>query len=301
MTVLVHGMIVFGIIIMITNIVRHVRFIIGSKDVLSSGDKKDRAWEYVSLLLLIFFLIGYILVTLIGKPDIIIAGILFGGSIFVAIVLTLIFRLISTVKENSLNIAETLISVVDARDPNLRGHSRYVQNVTMAIYDHLPSENKNGINRVSLEFAALMHDVGKLGIQPSHSFALCAFLHQKELVVIYPILFEFSNYGFNFFSKAGHMGLVLIDRQIISMLVKNAAKNQGLSCIIESLKSVFSKFGKHYFCKPVKTHDIYVHARMGRMAHNDPFLHLKSRLLRHYYYKFLFRKADSLFYQFINN
>ena len=164
MTVLVHGMIVFGIIIMITNIVRHVRFIIGSKDVLSSGDKKDRAWEYVSLLLLIFFLIGYILVTLIGKPDIIIAGILFGGSIFVAIVLTLIFRLISTVKENSLNIAETLISVVDARDPNLRGHSRYVQNVTMAIYDHLPSENKNGINRVSLEFAALMHDVGKLGI-----------------------------------------------------------------------------------------------------------------------------------------
>lgn len=138
MTVLIHGMIIFGIIIMVTNIARYIRFIMGSKDVLSSGDKKDRAWEYVALMLLIFFLVGYILVTVIGKPDIIIAGILFGGSIFVAIVLTLMFRLISTVKENSLNIAETLISVVDARDPNLRGHSRYVQNVTMAIYDHLP-------------------------------------------------------------------------------------------------------------------------------------------------------------------
>ncbi|MBQ7583410.1 MAG: HD domain-containing protein [Lachnospiraceae bacterium] len=117
--------------------------------------------------MLLFFLVGYILVAVFGRPDMIIAGILFGGSIFVAIMLTLIFRLIATVKENSLNIAETLISVVDARDPNLRGHSRYVQNVTMAIYDQLPHAKKNGLNRVSLEFAALMHDVGKLGIPES--------------------------------------------------------------------------------------------------------------------------------------
>lgn len=152
---------------MVTNIARYLRFIRGSKDVLSSGNIKDRFWEYISLLLLVFFLVGYILVAVFGKPDIIVGSILFGGSIFVSIVLTLIFRLISTVKDNSLNIAETLISVVDARDPNLRGHSRYVQNVTMAIYDQLPQAKKNGLNRVSLEFAALMHDVGKLGIPES--------------------------------------------------------------------------------------------------------------------------------------
>ncbi len=160
---LIFAMIVCGIIIMLTNIARYVNFIFGSLDVLSSGRKTDRIWEYISLGLLIFFLIGYIMV-IFGKPDLIIAGILFGGSIFVAIVLSLMFRLISTVKENSLSIAETLIGVVDARDPNLKGHSRYVRNVTMVLYDYLPVNKKNVINRISLEFAALMHDVGKLGI-----------------------------------------------------------------------------------------------------------------------------------------
>ena len=160
----IYGMIICGIAIMITNIIRFNHFITGSKDVFTSGTKKETVWEYTALCLLVFFLIGYVLVAVFGKPDLVMAGILFGGSIFVAIVLSLIFHLIATIKENALNIAETLISVVDARDPNLRGHSRYVQNVTMVLYDHMDSDKKAGINRVSLEFGALMHDVGKLGI-----------------------------------------------------------------------------------------------------------------------------------------
>ncbi len=167
MSLIIYGMIICGIVIMVTNICRFVQFMKGSKDVFSSGSRKDIFWEHVALFLLVFFLIGYILVALIGNPDLVMAGILFGGSVFVAIILTLIFRLVATVKENALNIAETLISVVDARDPNLRGHSRYVQNVTMAIYDHMDAEDRAKMNRVSLEFGALMHDVGKLGIPES--------------------------------------------------------------------------------------------------------------------------------------
>ena len=157
-------MIAFGAIIMVTNIVRYWLFLKSTKDVLSSGVSQDRIWEIVALALLVFFLVGYILVGLFGNPDLMMAGILFGGSIFVAIVETLLFRLIRTVKENCLSIAETLIGVVDARDPNLKGHSRYVRNVTMLLYDHIPASKREGINRVSLEFASLMHDVGKLGI-----------------------------------------------------------------------------------------------------------------------------------------
>ena len=157
-------MIAVGAIVMVTNIYRYCQFIKSTKDVLSSGVSQDKVWEVVALALLVFFLIGYIFVGLLGKPDLMVAGILFGGSIFVAIVMTLLFRLVKTVKENCLSIAETLIGVVDARDPNLKGHSRYVRNITMLLYDNLPSENKEDINRVSLEFAALMHDVGKLGI-----------------------------------------------------------------------------------------------------------------------------------------
>ncbi len=164
MQVLIYSMIVVGIIIMVTNIIRFFSFMKGSTDVLMAGNRGNAIWENIAFALLIFFLIGYILIAIMTKPGIMVGGVLFGGSIFVAIVLTLMFRLVTTVKENALNIAETVIGVVDARDPNLRGHSRYVQNVTMAIYDQLSSEDQSKLNRVSLEFGALMHDVGKLGI-----------------------------------------------------------------------------------------------------------------------------------------
>lgn len=161
---IIYIMILFGAALMVTNIVRYINFIKSTRDVLSSGVQKDRVWEYIALILLIFFLIGYLFVAFLGNPDLMMGGILCGGSIFVSIVLTLMFRLIRTVKENCLNIAETLISVVDARDPNLRGHSLYVRNVSMLLYEYLPSNKKASINKISLEFAALMHDIGKLGI-----------------------------------------------------------------------------------------------------------------------------------------
>lgn len=164
MNYVIYGMILAGSALMVVNIIRFIRFIRSTRDVLSSGVTIDRIWEYISLVLLLFFLFGYLFVLASGDPDLMISGILFGGSIFVSIVLTLMFRLVRTVKVNCLNVAETLISVVDARDPNLKGHSRYVRNVTMVLFDYLPAEKKLGINRLSLEFAALMHDVGKLGI-----------------------------------------------------------------------------------------------------------------------------------------
>ena len=34
-----------------------------------------------------------------------------------------------TAKKRSIDIAEMLVSVIDARDPNLNGHSRYVEEV----------------------------------------------------------------------------------------------------------------------------------------------------------------------------
>ncbi|WP_303820840.1 HD-GYP domain-containing protein [Ruminococcus flavefaciens] len=164
MNILIYAMLTVGIIQMIVNIWKYTQFLRSLRDVLSAGRGRVRIWKYVALVLLIFFLLGYLLVTFKGKPDIIIAGILFGGSIFVAIMLTITFMLMSRTKERSIDIAEVLIGVIDARDPNLNGHSRHVQNLTMLLYEYIPSPKKKLINPVSLEYAALMHDVGKLGI-----------------------------------------------------------------------------------------------------------------------------------------
>lgn len=164
MEIVILVFIIIGSLLMVTNIIRYIYFVRTTHDVLSAGSKRDRAWKYVALVLLIFFLIGYLSIAIFSEPDMMMAMILFGGSVFVAIVLTLMFNLLETAKERSIDIAEVLVGVIDARDPNLNGHSRHVQEITMLFYRYLPNSFKKDINPVSLEYAALMHDVGKLGV-----------------------------------------------------------------------------------------------------------------------------------------
>ncbi|MBQ6151390.1 MAG: HD-GYP domain-containing protein [Mogibacterium sp.] len=134
--------------------------------------------------MLIFFLCGYLFVGLVSGANLMTALILFFGSIFVSIIITLMNHLLDTAKERSLDISEVLVGVIDARDPNLNGHSRNVQNLTMLIYDYLPSEMKKDINPVSLEYAALLHDIGKLGV-PEAILNKPASLDDKEWVVMH--------------------------------------------------------------------------------------------------------------------
>ena len=157
-------LILFGSLNMVRNIYRYYQFLKSSQDVLSSGNKRDNFWMSLALLLLVFFLIGYLFVGFFSDPDLMMAFILFFGSIFVTIVETVMFRLIETAKERSIDVAEVLVGVIDARDPYLNGHSRHVQELTMLLYRYLPKHLKKELNAVSLEYAALLHDVGKLGV-----------------------------------------------------------------------------------------------------------------------------------------
>ncbi|MCR5775645.1 MAG: HD domain-containing protein [Lachnospiraceae bacterium] len=114
--------------------------------------------------MLIFFLVGYLGVVIFGDPDYLIADILFFGAIFVSLALSLMYYLVDSLKDRSLELTETLIGVIEARDSNLNGHSRNVQKLCMCLYKYLPSNMKEGISPVSFEYAALLHDVGKLGV-----------------------------------------------------------------------------------------------------------------------------------------
>ena len=159
--------IIAGALLMVINILRYTSFLKSTHDVISSGSKRDIFWKYMAQLLLMFFLIGYLFIALFSRPDLMMSLVLFWGSVFVAIVITLIFNLLGTAKERGIDIAEVLVGVIEARDPNLNGHSRQVQEVTMLLYRYLPSGMKRDINPVSLEYAALLHDVGKLGVPES--------------------------------------------------------------------------------------------------------------------------------------
>ena len=167
MQAIIVTIIIAGAILMVVNIIRYSLFLKSTHDVISSGSKRDKFWKYMAQLLLMFFLVGYLFIAIFSHPDLMMSQVLFWGSVFVAIVITLIFNLLGTAKERGIDIAEFHVGVIEARDPNLNGHSRQVQEVTMLLYQYLPSGMKRDINPVSLEYAALLHDVGKLGVPES--------------------------------------------------------------------------------------------------------------------------------------
>ena len=164
METLIHVLILVGAAIMVANIVFYIIFLIKMKDVISGGVKKDNALLATGLILIVFFLGGYVYVGVFLKPNIITGLILFFGSLFVSVVIILLRHLIQTSKDRSLEIAQILISVIDSRGPGLQGHSMHVKNLMTVFYKHLPRQYKSEYNLVSLEYAALFHDIGKLGM-----------------------------------------------------------------------------------------------------------------------------------------
>ena len=157
-------LIIIGAAIMVFNIVRYIIFAQSMNDTVTAKNKTVAIWLTIGLVLLIFFLIGYIVVGVFLDPALITAFILFFGSIFVAVILTISSKLNRIAKQGSFKITKLLIDVVDARDPNLNGHSSHVKNLAVLFYKYLPREYKKNIKEIDLEYAALLHDIGKLGV-----------------------------------------------------------------------------------------------------------------------------------------
>ena len=102
METLVLVLILVGAANMVVNIVFYIIFTLKMKDVISGGVRKDNVMIVLGLVLIVFFLIGYIYVGIFLKPNIVTGLILFFGSIFVTVVIILLNRLIKTSKERSL-------------------------------------------------------------------------------------------------------------------------------------------------------------------------------------------------------
>ncbi len=125
------------------------------------------------LVLMIFFLIGYGVIDaslklgLSFNSMLLVSFIFFFGSIFVIIGIIVQLRLTDGIYRGNIQVIKTLVSAVEARDLNLKGHSMHVMAITLLIYDHMPRNKIQGIDREKLEYASLLHDIGKLGIPES--------------------------------------------------------------------------------------------------------------------------------------
>ena len=93
-----YGMVFGGAALMIHNIYSFVKFarhIRGQK-----GWKRENKLLSVPIVLLVLFLTGYVLVGVFGDPDLIVGGILFGGSVFVFIMYRLLNSITLQIMEN---------------------------------------------------------------------------------------------------------------------------------------------------------------------------------------------------------
>ena len=70
-------------------------------------------------------------------------------------------------QEHILELLESVIGVIEAGDHNLEGHSLHVSKLSLAIYNELPFRRRFSINPYNLQYAALLIDIGKLGIPRS--------------------------------------------------------------------------------------------------------------------------------------
>ena len=97
MEYVIYGMVYLGSALMLYNIYCFIRFAIN----MSAGKhKKENRVLHIPIALLVLFLAGYLVIGILGNPDLVTAGILFGGSIFVFVMYRLLDRITKQILEN---------------------------------------------------------------------------------------------------------------------------------------------------------------------------------------------------------
>ncbi len=97
MRLLIYIMIVAGSGLMVYNIIRYGTFVKNTRDLSAQSTKSGML--IVPLLLLVFFLIGYVAVGVSGVANLLMASILLGGSIFVFLLLMVMFSIIRHLRD----------------------------------------------------------------------------------------------------------------------------------------------------------------------------------------------------------
>ncbi len=135
-------MIYLGSTLMVINIFSYDRY---AKRILKKDHlKRENLDIYIPIILLVLFLFGYLAVALFGNPDILIAAILFGGSIFVFIIFLLLQRITQRVQEN-----ERLESRLLAAEESSRAKTAFLSSMSHEM--RTPMNVIIGLDRLALK------------------------------------------------------------------------------------------------------------------------------------------------------
>ena len=241
--VFLYLMIYAGSVLMAYNIYRYICF---SRDVRRHGnwDREQRLFNLPILLLILFF-IGYLVVGFFGKPDLVMAGILFGGSVFVFVMLLLIRRTFDRIQEN-----EQLKARLSAAEEASKAKTFFLSNMshdirtplnaiigytTLANRENIPYEDKSEyigkIETASRQLLNIVNDVldmsriesGKFSLEPTRvNLENCV----REISDLVRIQLEAKKISLSVSCAVSHKW-VLCDKAMLDRAMMNLLCNAG--------------------------------------------------------------------------
>lgn len=163
----------FGAVIMLSNIFKFIALKKVFHEICLWPLRNTRILLSVYFVLLVFFLLGYLFIAMLMLhpiwkiSELLVSFILFFGSIFVTLSIAIQLYLCRSVQQSNFEITSALINAIEARDPNLNGHSVHVANLSVLIYQYLPIHVRFTLKKDDLHYAGLLHDIGKIGVAES--------------------------------------------------------------------------------------------------------------------------------------
>lgn len=161
----------FGAAILFLGIALYYRMLQSFRRMSQDNKMYGNAIYLVCMLLMVFFFIGYVVLGISFIPrktvdgnDLLISAVFFFGAIFVLVVNIVQNKMTATIDEKNDELIKTLVNAMEAKDHYTRGHSAHVLNLIKLFYEHLPKSLHGRIDYGCLTDAAILHDIGKIGI-----------------------------------------------------------------------------------------------------------------------------------------
>lgn len=160
-------------VLMTVNLLVYYRYIRSLKNRHHNRLKKEVLMQYLPLVMMGLLLTGYILDpidTFLREFEsyfIFIATVFFFGAVYIALSINNHIAMTKVDAKQKMEVLNAFINAAELKDPYTKGHSKHVFNLVCKFYDYLPNRYKKMIRKDKLLQAALLHDIGKIGIPDS--------------------------------------------------------------------------------------------------------------------------------------
>ncbi len=133
--------------------------------------KTSKSLQDMLLAAMIFFIVGYF----VGAFDIylrdvepiflFVVVVFFVGGLFVAAMIDAQTKMAVGLRGKTMEVMKTLVNTIEMKDPYTKGHSQHVYDIVELFHEALPEECREKLNKPKLLDAALLHDIGKIGVR----------------------------------------------------------------------------------------------------------------------------------------